>query len=319
MAVFQRARSEEQREARRRAILGAAAAMLAEMPVAEVTLNELSRRAGLAKSNVLRYFESREAVLLELLDSAWQDWLVQLDRDLAGAFDPAAPVTVRCGQLAGAVAASLAARPMLCDLISAQAAVLEHNVSPQVAAQYKRASMTGIAALGALMLRCVPELGELDAVKLAGATVMTTGALWPHTQPSAAMLAAYEADPELAALSLDFTETLREVLEVMSAGLLARRWPRPESGALGQRVDPERGAVGVRQPVDGQAAGDVVDRGPDPGDLRVVGAPVGHEVPGRAPGGSARRAEPGAAGPWRARWRRCSPGPRRWCRACPSG
>jgi AcrR family transcriptional regulator len=222
MAVFQRARSEEQREARRRAILGAAAAMLAEMPVAEVTLNELSRRAGLAKSNVLRYFESREAVLLELLDSAWQDWLVQLDRDLAGALDPGAPVTGRCGQLAGVVAASLAARPMLCDLISAQAAVLEHNVSPQVAAQYKRATMTGIAALGGLMLRCVPELDELDAVKLAGVTVMTAGALWPHTQPSAAMLAAYEADPDLAALRLDFTETLREVLEVMGAGLLAR-------------------------------------------------------------------------------------------------
>jgi AcrR family transcriptional regulator len=222
MAVFQRARSEEQREARRQGILGAAAAMLAEMPVGEVTLNELSRRAGLAKSNVLRYFESREAVLLELLDSAWQDWLVQLDRDLAGALDPATPATARCGQLAGAVASSLAARPMLCDLISAQAAVLEHNVSPQVAAQYKRASMTGIAALSGLMLRCVPELGELDAVKLAGVTVMTTGALWPHTQPSVAMLAAYEADPELAALRLDFTETLREVLEVMSAGLLAR-------------------------------------------------------------------------------------------------
>src|ERR1700733_14458363 len=166
MAVFQRARSEEQREARRRAILGAATAMLAEMPVAEVTLNELSRRAGLAKSNVLRYFESREAVLLELLDSAWQDWLVQLDRDLAGALDRSAPAAARSGQLAGAVAASLAARPMLCDLISAQAAVLEHNVSPQVAAWYKRASMTGIAALGDLMLRCVPELGELDAVKL---------------------------------------------------------------------------------------------------------------------------------------------------------
>ena len=75
MTVFQRARSEEQREARRQAILAAAAAMLAEMPVAEVSLNELSRRAGLAKSNVLRYFESREAVLLELLDAAWQDWL----------------------------------------------------------------------------------------------------------------------------------------------------------------------------------------------------------------------------------------------------
>jgi AcrR family transcriptional regulator len=51
-------------------MLGTAAAMLTEMPVAQITLNELSRRVGLAKSNVLRYFESREAVLLELLDSA---------------------------------------------------------------------------------------------------------------------------------------------------------------------------------------------------------------------------------------------------------
>ena len=111
---------------------------------------------------------------------------------------------------------------MPCDLISAQAAVLEHNVSPQVAAQYKRATMTGIAALGALVLRCVPELGEPDAVKLAGVAVIAAGALWPHTRPSAAMLATYDADPELAALRLNFTATLGEMLEVMSAGLLTR-------------------------------------------------------------------------------------------------
>ena len=220
--MFQRARSEEQRETRRQAILGAAAAMLAEMPVAEVTLNELSRRAGLAKSNVLRYFESREAVLLELLDSAWQDWLVQLDKDLADAVDATAPPAGRADQLAVAVAASLASRPMLCDLISAQAAVLERNVSPQVAAQYKRASIAGITAFGGLVFRCVPELGEPDAFRLAGAAVMTTAALWPHTQPSAAMLAAYAADPALAAMRLDFGATLDEVLQVMTAGLLAR-------------------------------------------------------------------------------------------------
>src|SRR5581483_12026644 len=70
--TFQRARSEEQREIRRQAILDAAAEMLEQMPVAEVTLNELSRRVGLAKSNVLRYFESREAVLFELLERAME-------------------------------------------------------------------------------------------------------------------------------------------------------------------------------------------------------------------------------------------------------
>jgi AcrR family transcriptional regulator len=222
VTVFQRARSEEQREARRQTILEAATAMLAEMPVAEVTLNELSRRAGLAKSNVLRYFESREAVLLELLDAAWQDWLVQLDRDLQAAVDAAAPAAERSGQLAAALATSLASRPMLCDLISAQAAVLERNVSPQVAAQYKRASIAAITSLGILILGCVRELGEQDAIRLAGVTVMMTGALWPHTQPSAAMLAAYAAEPDLAAMRLDFGATLEEVLQVMTAGLLAR-------------------------------------------------------------------------------------------------
>src|SRR5579863_3920251 len=100
MAGFQRARSEQQREMRRRAILDAATAMLAEMPVAEITLNELSRRTGLAKSNVLRYFESREAVLLELLDSMLQGWLADLAAELGATVDVGAPLAERGDRLA---------------------------------------------------------------------------------------------------------------------------------------------------------------------------------------------------------------------------
>jgi AcrR family transcriptional regulator len=220
--MFQRARSREQREVRRRAILDAAAGMLTEMPAAQLTLNELSRRVGLAKSNVLRYFESREAVLLELLDSLCREWLGELAAGLDGIAVSGAPVAERGDRLAAAIAASLAARPVLCDLISAQAAVLEHNVSPQVAAQYKRASIASIETLGQLALGCVAELGERDAGRLAAGVFMVAGALWPHSQPSAAMLAAYQADPALAAMRPDFTATVREVLEVLISGLLAR-------------------------------------------------------------------------------------------------
>jgi AcrR family transcriptional regulator len=233
MTVFQRARSAEQREVRRRAILDTAAAMLAEMPVAEVTLNELSRRVGLAKSNVRRYFESREAVLLELLGAAWQDWLAALAGDLDRAVDTQATVATRGDQVAAALAGSLAVRPVLCDLISAQAAVLERNVSPQVAATYKRATIAGATDLSGLLRRHLPELSEHDAVRLAGATLVSTGALWPQCQPSPAMLAAYAADPDLAALRLDFAPTLREMLETLISGLLARAATgrRPETSA----------------------------------------------------------------------------------------
>lgn len=88
-----------------------------------------------------------------------------------------------------------------------------------------RARRGGRAITPALLISTstgVPSAIRPSANSLTVPTVMTTGALWPHTQPSAAMLAAYEADPELAAMRLDFTATLREVLEVMSAGLLAR-------------------------------------------------------------------------------------------------
>ncbi len=206
-------------------ILDTAAAMLTEMPVAQVSLNELSRRVGLAKSNVLRYFESREAVLLELLDAMSHEWLNQLDDTLTAAIDPAATPTRRGDQLAAALAASLERRPVLCDLVSAQAAVLEHNVSPQVAARFKRAAIASVTTLADVIRRYVPELGEHAAVRFAGAAVMVTGAVWTHTRPSAAMLAAYDADPSLAALRLDFTATLREVFEVLVTGLLTRPSP----------------------------------------------------------------------------------------------
>ncbi|MFC9651803.1 MULTISPECIES: TetR family transcriptional regulator [unclassified Streptomyces] len=219
---FQRARSEEQRAVRRQAILDTAAAMLTEMPVAQVSLNELSRRVGLAKSNVLRYFESREAVLLELLDTALREWLELLDDALATAVDTAGGPYERGDQLAGAFAETLAARPVLCDLVSTQAAVLERNVSPRIAAEYKHATLANASVMARLIRAYVPELDENDAMRYAAAAFLLTGAIWTHAQPSAAMLAAYEADPALAALRMDFTATLREQLEVAASGLLAR-------------------------------------------------------------------------------------------------
>ena len=136
--------------------------------------------------------------------------------------DTGAPATERGDQLAAALAASLAERPVLCDLLSAQSAVLERNVSAEVAADYKRAALADVAALGQLLLERLPELGEPDAFRLAGAAVLMAGAVWANTQPSAAMLAAYQADPSLEVLRLHFAPTLREVLEVLISGLLAR-------------------------------------------------------------------------------------------------
>ncbi|QIS09960.1 TetR/AcrR family transcriptional regulator [Nocardia arthritidis] len=215
---FQRARSEEQRQARRRTILDTAAAMLADRPVADIGLNELARCVGLAKSNVLRYFESREAVLLELLDLTYREWLAELRPKLSGA---TGELPARRKWVIDAVVSTLVAKPMLCELWSSQAAVLERNVSPEVAARFKRSWLAATAELSELVRGALPELGPDDAMKFAGVLVFSAGSLWSHTNPSAAMLTAYERNPDLAAVRLDFATALTELLTVIAKGVLA--------------------------------------------------------------------------------------------------
>jgi AcrR family transcriptional regulator len=220
---FRRARSDAQRELRRKAILRVAAEMVAQMPVAELSLNELSRRVGLAKSNVLRYFESREAVLLELLDTAWRDWLGRLATALPGSVDASAPASIRYPQIAAAVTASLVDDRLFCELISVSSAVLEHNVSPDVARRYKLAAITNMNTLADLVHGHLGELSPEGATYFAAGTLVATTGIWPLAQPSEAMLCVYQ-DPAMAALRLDFGTALQEMLAILLAGCLTR-WP----------------------------------------------------------------------------------------------
>ncbi len=219
--TFQRARNEEQREMRRRAILDTAAAMLNEMPVAEMSLNELSRRVGLAKSNVLRYFESREAVLLELLDDFLAGWLVDLEQELAAGIDAHATPEVRAGQLADILSRSLADRVVLCDLFGAQGGVLEHNVSVEVVKRHKRASLAKLATMSELLRAHVPELGD-GAQLFCLMCLVTAGALSSYVPPPPSLLAAYAEDPSLGVLHLNLRDALQDAFIATLVGVLPR-------------------------------------------------------------------------------------------------
>ena len=219
--TFQRARSEEQRAVRRRAILETTSAMLDEMPVAEVTLNELSRRVGLAKTAVLRYFESREAVLLDLMDDRTATWLAELEQELAHGVDPGRPALERAEQTADVLSRSLAAQTVLCDLYGAQGGVLEHNVSVEVVRRHKRASLGNLAVMAGLARRHLPELGDRAEQFCLNALIMG-GALSAYTAPPLSLLAVYEAEPELAVHQIDLQPALRLAIITSLVGMLPR-------------------------------------------------------------------------------------------------
>jgi AcrR family transcriptional regulator len=219
--TFQRARNEAQREIRRRAILDTATAMLEEISVAEMTLNELSRRVGLAKSNVLRYFESREAVLLELLDDFLGRWLLELTEELAVGIDMQAAPQARAEQLAEVLSQSLARRVVLCDLFGAQGGVLEHNVSVEVVKRHKRSSLTRLATMSELVLRHLPEVGD-KAQLFCLMSLVSAGALSSYVPPPPSLLAAYADEPALGVLNLELGDALRVAITSSLVGVLPR-------------------------------------------------------------------------------------------------
>ncbi|MCZ2850527.1 TetR family transcriptional regulator [Modestobacter sp. VKM Ac-2978] len=219
--TFHRARSEEQREIRRRAILGTAAAMLDEMPVADLSLNELSRRVGLAKSNVLRYFDSREGVLLELMNSVLEDWLTGLADDLATGVDTGLLLVPRAEQLSAVFARSLAGNRVLCDLLGAQGGVLERNVTAEVVTRHKHAALVRLTAMADLMRRYVPELGAA-AETFCFQTLVLAGALAPYSSPPPGVRAAYAAEPALAVLHLELQDSLTLATRTMLLGAAPR-------------------------------------------------------------------------------------------------
>ena len=216
MAVqdFQRARAPEQVEQRRVALLDAAAELLDEGGLAAVTLSAIARRAGLAKSNVYRYFEGREEILLQLLlvdEAAWVEELETALAPLAGSNDP--------DRVAGVIAQTLLAHPTLCELVAVVANVLEQNVSVDAVVRFKtRVLQLSIRLMNAL-LAAMPGLSHERAPALLRYLQALVAGLYPIANPSPTAAKATACE-QFDTLRSDFQTDLTGALATMLRGAL---------------------------------------------------------------------------------------------------
>lgn len=182
-STFQRARRPEQLAARRAAILLAARDALAERGVDEVTLRDISERVGLAKSNVLRYFDTREAILLEVLDEECRDFLTDLSDRLG---PPRARKSAFANEirLAGILTDTLVERELLCELLGAMAGVLERNIAGEFARDFKVRAVGSIAALSELVGRQLPWLPEEFVAFFGEGALSLVAGMYPFSVPT---------------------------------------------------------------------------------------------------------------------------------------
>jgi AcrR family transcriptional regulator len=201
--TYQRARRPEQKEERREAILASARELAARRSVRGVSLGDIAREVGLAKSNLLRYFESREEIFLTLLLREWEEWRVA-----AGAEPDAA-----------GLARTLGTRPLFCDLLGEQAAVLEHNSSADAVRAFRATSIELVRAL-AVDVATTARLGSDDAFEVVAAALLIAASLYPLTNPAPQVAEWYASEPGL--LQPEFEGRLRNLLDAVIAGFRTR-------------------------------------------------------------------------------------------------
>jgi AcrR family transcriptional regulator len=210
-APFQRARRPDQKDQRRETILATACELAERSGVARVSLGDIATAVGLAKSNVLRYFGTREEIYLQLAMREGDDWARAVTAGLAPARGYLA--------VAAALADAYADRPLYCDLTTHAETMLEHNVSVAALKAYKDWAIEVYLRIGRLIAAADPELTELDGAGLVMAASAFVTKLFPLTRPSAALSELYEREPAIARAFPPFRPTLRRMIAATAAGL----------------------------------------------------------------------------------------------------
>jgi AcrR family transcriptional regulator len=210
---FQRARSAEAKQQREQSILEAAVRLSVTDGIRQVTLTDIAHAVGMHKSAMLRYFETREQIFLMLTAAGWRDWSAALREELSqlAPGGPAAPV-------ARAVADSLTARPMFCDLLAQAPLNLERNVSVESVRAFKLVTLEEVTAISAELSRLL-GLSEQQAVDVIATATSLAGALWQMATPGPEVQDLYRSDPRLRHAIVDVGPRLTRVLTALLTGL----------------------------------------------------------------------------------------------------
>lgn len=194
----------EDKSERRAAIVRAAEELLARAPMGTFSVEEIARRAGLAKGTVYLYFGTREEVLLAVHGAGAQRLFDAVSRALesrrAGA-----------GAVVRATLRFLREQPGFLPLAATCRGMLEDNVGDRAALEFKLALAARLADLGTRIERIYPALARGGGVALLMNSYALMIGLWQLADTPACLREAMQR-PELGAVRIDFEKQLAAAL-----------------------------------------------------------------------------------------------------------
>lgn len=211
---FQRAYSRRHKEQRAADLLEAARVLGTREGVRAVTLTAIAGHAGVHASAVRRYYSSREEILLSLAEEGYRDWSDDVAARLAGR-------RATSDGLARTLTASLAERPLFCDLLTHIPLTLEREVTYERVHAFKAVAHASVETL-VTAVSSAAALDRAQAGDLVIGVIAMAAPLWQAAHPAETLTRLYAEEPGLAHLGVDFEPTLIHLVGALADGLPRR-------------------------------------------------------------------------------------------------
>lgn len=199
-----RAVAPQDKSERRAAIVQAAAALLRRDPSARFSVDELARRAGLAKGTVYLYFGTREEVLLALHGQQAHELFGVVERALSAA-DSHGRRVVEDGL------AYLRAHPEFYPVAGNCRYMLDTNIGTEAALAFKIGIAQRLEPLGRRIEELYPGLAAGEGVALLTNCYAMIIGLWQQADPPLCLRKVMHR-PEMAIFRIDFETQLAAAL-----------------------------------------------------------------------------------------------------------
>jgi AcrR family transcriptional regulator len=203
---FQRARQPKQIEQRREAILHFALVLFQKKGLENVTLANIADRAGMVKSNIYRYFDSREHIYLRVLQSQGAEWE---KRVMPGLEALKGKGTV--AKVAQVITKAFLQSEEYSTLITVINPVLEKRLTPNHVIDFRSAFFERRKRFAQALALALPDATFETIFPLTLHIFTHVAGLWPlcHPSPGSEKLL---REPGLAHLNLDFEAEMARFL-----------------------------------------------------------------------------------------------------------
>jgi len=195
---FQRARQPKQIEQRQEAILAAALLLFQKKGLENVTLADIAEKVGCVKSNIYRYFDSREHIYLRVLQRQAAEW----EKRVMLALD-ALKRKGTAPKVAELLTRSFIQSVEFSTLITVINPVLEKALSPELVIDFRSAFFERRKRLAQALTAALPGTHAEEMFSLTLHIFAQVVGLWPLCHPSADSEKLLK-DPEHAHLNLNF-------------------------------------------------------------------------------------------------------------------